>query len=80
MDNRAKVMKIFESAHLMVLTSYTVISLILIGETLLMSWEIWVIPIIVISVSACWIMHLRQSLTQRMRTWIFAILMMVTFF
>ncbi|MBR4794862.1 MAG: hypothetical protein IK050_00295, partial [Lachnospiraceae bacterium] len=72
--------KIFESTHLMVLLSYSLFSIILIGESIIMGWELWALPLIIISNIMSWIMHIRNSFAPRMRTWIYAILMMGTFF
>ena len=80
MEQNRNISKIFESAHLMVLISYTIFSMILIGEATLLGWEVWVLPLILASVIVCWGLHITQALTQRIRTWIFAIQMMVTFF
>ena len=80
MDKDSLSRKIFESTHLMVLLSYSLFSIILIGESIIMGWELWALPIIIISNIMSWIMHIRNSLAPRMRTWIYAILMMGTFF
>ncbi|MBQ9342145.1 MAG: hypothetical protein IJK13_01940 [Lachnospiraceae bacterium] len=72
--------KLFESTHLMVLLSYSLFSIILIGETIIMKWELWAIPLIVISNIMSWIMHIRNSVPTKARTWIYAVLMMGTFF
>ncbi|MCR5374401.1 MAG: response regulator [Lachnospiraceae bacterium] len=72
--------KLFESTHLMVLLSYTLFSVILIGETIIMKWELWAIPLILASNALSWIMHIGGSFPTRIRIWIYAILMMGTFF
>ncbi|MCR4798388.1 MAG: response regulator [Lachnospiraceae bacterium] len=72
--------EIFESAHLMVLLSYTVFVFVLIGETILMGWEYWAIPLLLISVLITWVVHIRQALNEHLRVWIYAALTMVTFF
>lgn len=72
--------KLFESTHLMVLLSYSLFSIILIGETIIMKWELWAIPLIIISNIMSWIMHIRNSVPTKARTWIYAVLMMGTFF
>ncbi|MBQ7680158.1 MAG: response regulator [Butyrivibrio sp.] len=67
-------------AHMTVLLCYSLFSLVLIGEALLLSWERWVIPLIAISVAICWALHIRGAMTESGRLWVYSILVMVTFF
>ena len=80
MDKLIEKNKLFETAHLMVLISYTIFSVILISESLLMGWEMWALPLIFVSNITAWVIHLRQAFTERVRVWVYAIFMMVTFF
>ena len=45
--------KLFESSHLTLLISYTIFSGVLIGESLLMGWELWMIVLILASNIVC---------------------------
>ena len=72
--------KLFESSHLTLLISYTIFSGILIAESLLMGWELWMIVLILASNIICWILHLRHDTPSTVRIWIYSILMMCTYF
>ena len=72
--------ELFQSSHISILSCYTILSVILIAETLLMSWEIWAIFPIVAAVGVCWGMHIQHIGTETFRIWVFSVLMMVTFF
>jgi len=72
--------KLFESSHLTLLISYTIFSGVLIGESLLMGWELWMIVLILASNIVCWILHLRHDTPANVRIWIYSILMMCTYF
>lgn len=68
------------SSHLMMIVSYTIFSVILIGETIVMDWERWAIFLIAGGVIASWYMHLYQVAQDSLRMWIISMLMMATFF
>ena len=72
--------ELFESSHLTLLISYTIFSAILIGESLLMGWEKWVLFLIAAGVVISWILHIRHNTPGQVRIWIYAVLMMGTFF
>ena len=72
--------ELFQSSHLTLLICYTIFAFILIGESLAMGWETWVLFMIFGSVIVSWILHLRHDTPADVRIWIYAILMMCTFF
>ncbi len=72
--------ELFDSAHMILLSAFSIFSLILIGETLLLGWETWVLLVIVFELGLCWLMHIRQMLTPNARLWVYSFLMMLTFF
>ena len=78
MDEKSKNTYYFQGSHLVVLFCYTLFSVILIGESLLLGWEKWALILIAIAVSACWIIHIRQILSIAARIWVYASLMMAT--
>ena len=80
MTTRSDSNELFESSHLTLLLSYTIFSAILIGESLLMGWERWMLLLIAAGVVISWILHIRHNTPGRVRIWIYAVLMMGTFF
>ncbi len=70
----------FQTSHLMILISYTIFSVILAGESLLMGWEKWAILLITVGVVIAWILHIQQKMPVRSRQWIYSVEMMATFF
>ena len=72
--------ELFQSSHLMLLVTYSVCAVALLGESLLMGWEKWVMLLVGVAVIVCWIMHFRQDTTPTVRIRIYAILMMCTAF
>ena len=72
--------ELFISSHLMMILTYTIFSVILIGEIFVMSWEKWAIILIVAGVLTAWYIHFSQIGNGRLRLWICSILMMATFF
>ncbi len=72
--------ELFQSSHLALLISYTIFAIILICESLLMGWETWVLFLVVAGVIVSWLLHIRQEVPANVRLWIYAVLMMCTYF
>lgn len=72
--------ELFQASHMMILICYSIFSLILVGESILLSWELWAIIPIAVALIGSWILHLMQLLSERARIWIYSLLMMVTSF
>ena len=72
--------ELFESSQLTLLISYTIFSAVLIAESVIMNWELWMVILIVLSNVICWILHLRHDTPSQIRVWIYSILMMCTYF
>lgn len=80
MDRESKKNELFQTAHIVILISYTLFSVILIGESLLLGWERWMIAIILASVILSWVIHIGQTIDTKARLWIYSLLMMSTYF
>ena len=80
MEEKRQKIEIFRISHILILAIYTIFSLMLIGESILMSWEIWALPLIVMGVGTSWWMHISQSIHEKARLWFYAILWMTEFF
>ncbi|MBO4845124.1 MAG: response regulator [Lachnospiraceae bacterium] len=80
MRQRKERNELFQASHLIILISYTLFSLILLGESALMGWESWAFILIPIGLIAAWITHILQSGTDMHRLWVYSVLMMCTFF
>ena len=80
MRQRKERNELFQASHLIILISYTLFSLILLGESALMGWESWAFILIPIGLIAAWITHILQSGSDMHRLWVYSVLMMCTFF
>ena len=72
--------ELFQASHLTILVSYTIFSLVLAVEALLLSWEKWALLLIALAVVFSWGIHIRQRISDRIRLWIYSVLMMCTYF
>ena len=72
--------KFFQASHMMILGSYTILSVVLTVESLLMGWERWAVIPILAGMVLAWVMHIRQTLNPMARLWIYSIEMMLAFF
>ena len=72
--------ELFHSSHLMVLITFTICTVLLIGESILMGWELFILPLICVGVIICWVVHFRQDASPAFRVRIYGILMMCTAF
>ncbi|MBO6215361.1 MAG: hypothetical protein J6N76_07480, partial [Lachnospiraceae bacterium] len=61
-----------KTSHFLVLITYTLMSAILVGESILLGWEMWAIPLIIAGVVAVWLLHISQRLTERSRVIVYA--------
>lgn len=68
------------AAHLLILFCYTILSCVLIGESLLLGWEKWAVVLLPIGVIAGWTLHIRDRLPMAVRLDIYTVLMMLVFF
>ncbi|MCR4793404.1 MAG: response regulator [Lachnospiraceae bacterium] len=72
--------EVFNTAHMTILICFTVLSVILIFESLLMSWEKWAIILILAGITLAWTIHIQQSLPATSRLWVYSVLMMIIYF
>ena len=80
MDNKFEQNELFQSSHLMILNLFSIFAVILIGESLLLGWEVWALVLIAFGIIISWSLHIRQSLTAGARLWIYSLLVMATYF
>ncbi len=80
MNQKIRKNELFQASHLMILMCYTIFSVVLIGESLLLGWERWALILVVCGMIFSWCLHITQSLSDFIRLWIYSILMMGTFF
>lgn len=67
-------------SQLIILVGYTIFSVILILEALLLSWEKWAIVLVAIGMLMGWILHVRQRFSSYTRLVIYSFMMMATYF
>ncbi|MBR4344743.1 MAG: response regulator [Lachnospiraceae bacterium] len=72
--------ELFQAAHLTILLTYSVFSIVLIFESLLMNWEIWPLFVIAGGVVFSWVLHISNSINEKNRIWIYSCLTMFAFF
>ncbi len=72
--------ELFNSAHLVILISFTLFSVALVCESIFMGWELPAVVIIIVALIISWVMHMGQMLTDNARMWIYSLLMMGAFF
>ena len=80
MEQQKREKDYFETPHLIILGCYTVFAILLIGESLLLKWEAWALVLIALSIVLCWVMHVRQILSDYARIWVYVLLMMASTF
>ena len=80
MERRVLNNKLFQASHLIILISYTVMSVLLAFGVILFGWEKWALILVVIGVAVSWFLHIHKFFTDSGRLWIYATLMMASFF
>lgn len=66
----------FRSTHMIILICYTIFSIVLIAESILLHWETWALFLVGIAVVASWVIHIQQVIPPNNRLWIYSIFMM----
>ncbi len=79
-NNKLDQNELFKSSQLMILNLFSILAVILIGESLLLHWETWALVLIAAGLIISWALHIRQSINDNARLWIYSFLMMATFF
>ncbi len=72
--------EIFQASHLLLLISYTILSIVLTAEAVLLSWELWVLPLIISSVLFCWYIHIAGMMPGNYRLWVYTVMILFTLF
>lgn len=68
------------AAHLLILLCYTILSCVLIVESLLMGWETWAVVLLPVGVIAGWALHIKNRLPMAVRLDIYTVMMMLVYF
>ena len=80
MEKEKKKKDYFGASHLAILFCYTMFSIALIGEAILLNWEKWALILVAVGVLSAWFLHIRQAFTSQLRVWIYSIFMMLLSF
>ena len=80
MNEELRKNELFQTAHIMILVCYTLVSIILIGEAILLGWESWALILILVSIIVAWRIHFKEVFSEYTRLWIYSMLMMATYF
>lgn len=66
--------------HLVVVIVYTIAAAAVIGESFLMGWELFMLPLFVVGLFACWWLHISQNLSDNARYYIYVTLIYIVMF
>ncbi len=80
MNGRDDNTELAQNSTLIILITYTAFAFILITEALLLDWEKWALVLIGLGVMACWVIHVRNSMSSYAKIWVYSVLMMASFF
>ncbi len=80
MKQDRKKLDLFESSHLMILLSFTLFCVMLIGEAILMGWEVWAVILIFSELIVCWCLHIQEKLPADFRLLIYTTLTLLAYF
>lgn len=66
--------------HLIVLLCYTIFTLVLTGESILLGWDMGAVMLLLAGLAVCWGFHITGKLSEELRQWLYVVLTMLTFF
>jgi len=68
------------ATHLLILLCYTIFSIVLIGESILLKWETAAVFLLFVGIIASWCNHILGKIPDSISLWLYFILTMLTFF
>ena len=80
MGKRTKEKDIWLESQLVMATAYTILTAALMAVTIVLGWELWMVPLLAIALVFVWVLHIMQGLTERIRTYNYVILILIEFF
>ena len=66
--------------NLLLLIVYTILIIILTGESIILGWEIGAVVLLLLGAVACWWVYMTERIPYSMRIWLYFILSMLAFF
>lgn len=66
--------------HLIILLCYTIFTVILTGESILLGWDMEAVMLLLAGLAASWVLHITEKISETVRQWVYVILTMLTFF
>ena len=68
------------ATHLMILLCYTILTIVLIGESILLKWETGAIVLFIFGLIISWVVHITETIPEMGRLWLYFVLTMLSFF
>lgn len=68
------------AVQLMIVATYTIISVVLFFESLLLGWDKGAATLFLLGSVACWVLHITRRISREQRLWLCVILTMLAFF
>lgn len=68
------------ATHLMILFVYTIATIVLTGESLLLGWDRGAVVLLIIGLAVSWGIHVTEKIPESIRIWLYVVLTMLAFF
>lgn len=68
------------ATHLIILLVYTIATITLTGESLLLGWEMGAVMLLIIGLILSWGLHITEKIPESSRLWLYLVLTMLAFF
>ena len=68
------------ATHLIILLVYTIATIVLVAESLLLGWETGAIVLLIIGLVSSWVIHITDKIPESIRLWLYVVLTMLSFF
>ncbi|MCR5632858.1 MAG: response regulator [Eubacterium sp.] len=79
MEFNKETKEMFDVGRIILVVGYTIFALMHVIITFLLGWDKWVLLLIAVAVSCCWILHIQSLFTDIQRLWIIAMIMMCNY-
>lgn len=66
--------------HLIILLCYTIFTMVLTGESILLGWDMGAVMLLLAGLAASWVLHITEKIPETIRQWVYVVLTMLAFF
>ena len=68
-----------KASHLVILICYTIFTIVLTAESLLLGWQPVIVLLLLAALTAAWVIHITDTFTEHIRLWVYFVMSMLAY-